>query len=59
MTIGVTITEVTGNSDARNFGYGRQLSYAGPQALKAMFGDGHYPSMAVAVLVTTIVVTMS
>lgn len=28
--------------DARNFGYGRQLSYAGPQALKDMFGGGHY-----------------
>lgn len=27
--------------DGRNFGYGRQLSYAGPQALKDMFG-GHY-----------------
>lgn len=26
----------------RNFGYGRQLSYAGPQALKDMFGGGHY-----------------
>ncbi len=28
--------------DGRNFGYGRQLSYTGPQALKDMFGDGHY-----------------
>ncbi|MCW2269233.1 integrase domain-containing protein [Pseudomonas sp. JUb96] len=28
--------------DGRNFGYGRQLSYAGPQALKDMFGSGHY-----------------
>lgn len=28
--------------DGRNFGYGRQLSYAGPQALKDMFGGGHY-----------------
>ncbi|WLG48858.1 integrase domain-containing protein [Pseudomonas sp. FP1742] len=28
--------------DGRNFGYGRQLSYAGPQALKDLFGDGHY-----------------
>ncbi len=27
--------------DGRNFGYGRQLSYAGPQALKDMFGGGH------------------
>ncbi|WP_440973977.1 integrase domain-containing protein [Pseudomonas koreensis] len=31
-----------GRRDGRNFGYGRQLSYAGPQALKAMFGGGHY-----------------
>ncbi|MEJ5864682.1 integrase domain-containing protein [Pseudomonas farsensis] len=28
--------------DGHNFGYGRQLSYAGPQALKDMFGGGHY-----------------
>jgi len=28
--------------NGRNFGYGRQLSYAGPQALKDMFGGGHY-----------------
>jgi integrase len=26
----------------RGFGYGKQLSYAGPQALKDMFGGGHY-----------------
>lgn len=26
----------------RNFGYGRQLSYAGLRALKDMFGGGHY-----------------
>ncbi|WP_368607678.1 integrase domain-containing protein [Pseudomonas fulva] len=31
-----------GRRDGRNFGYGRQLSYAGPQALKNMFGGGHY-----------------
>ena len=31
-----------GRRDGRNFGYGRQLSYAGPQALKNMFGSGHY-----------------
>ncbi len=31
-----------GRRDGRNFGYGRQLSYAGPQALKDMFGGGHY-----------------
>ena len=28
--------------DGRNFSYGRQLSYAGPQALKDLFGGGHY-----------------
>ncbi|MEQ6927198.1 integrase domain-containing protein [Pseudomonas mosselii] len=28
--------------DGRNFGYGRQLSYAGRQALKDLFGGGHY-----------------
>ncbi|MEI2831014.1 integrase domain-containing protein [Pseudomonas mosselii] len=31
-----------GRRDGRNFGYGRQLSYAGPQALRDMFGGGHY-----------------
>jgi len=33
---------LVGKRNGRNFGYGRQLSYAGPQALKDMFGDGHY-----------------
>ncbi|WP_412460909.1 integrase domain-containing protein [Pseudomonas sp. SC11] len=33
---------LVGRRDGRNFGYGRQLSYAGPQALKAMFDGGHY-----------------
>ena len=33
---------LVGNRDGRNFGYGRQLSYAGPQALKDLFGGGHY-----------------
>jgi hypothetical protein len=33
---------LVGRRDERNFGYGRQLSYAGPQALKDMFGGGHY-----------------
>jgi hypothetical protein len=27
-----------GKRDGRNFGYGRQMSYAGPQALQDMFG---------------------
>ena len=34
--------ELVGRRDGRNFGYGRQLSYAGPQALKDLFGGGHY-----------------
>ena len=33
---------LVGKRDERNFGYGRQLSYAGPQALKDLFGGGHY-----------------
>lgn len=33
---------LVGRQDGRNFGYGRQLSYAGPQALRDLFGGGHY-----------------
>ena len=33
---------LVGRRDGRNFGWGRQLSYAGPQALKDLFGGGHY-----------------
>lgn len=33
---------LVGRRDGRNFGYGRQLSYAGQQALKDLFGGGHY-----------------
>ncbi|WP_248745407.1 integrase domain-containing protein [Pseudomonas sp. MWU12-2037] len=33
---------LVGRRDGRNFGYGRQLSYAGLQALRDMFGGGHY-----------------
>lgn len=33
---------LVGRRNGRNFGYGRQLSYAGPQALKDMFGGGRY-----------------
>ena len=33
---------LVGRRDGRNFGYGRHLSYAGQQALKDMFGGGHY-----------------
>lgn len=32
---------LVGKRDGRNFGYGRQLSYAGPQALRDLFGGGH------------------
>ncbi|PIB57704.1 integrase domain-containing protein [Pseudomonas sp. 2822-17] len=33
---------LVGRRDGRNFGWGRQLSYSGPQALRDMFGGGHY-----------------
>jgi len=33
---------LVGRRDGRNFGYGRQMSYAGPQALKDIFSGGHY-----------------
>ncbi|VVN02051.1 hypothetical protein PS664_03356 [Pseudomonas fluorescens] len=33
---------LVGRREGRNFGYGRQLSYAGPQALRDLFGGGHY-----------------
>ncbi|PKH17749.1 integrase [Pseudomonas sp. 43NM1] len=33
---------LVGRRAGRNFGYGRQLSYAGPQALRDLFGGGHY-----------------
>lgn len=33
---------LVGRRDGRIFGYGRQLSFAGPQALKGIFGSGHY-----------------
>ncbi|CRN05516.1 Tyrosine recombinase XerC [Pseudomonas sp. URMO17WK12:I11] len=36
---------LVGRRDGRNFGFGRQLSYAGPQALKDMFGGGHYSTV--------------
>ena len=31
--------------EGRNFGYGRQLSYSGPQALKDLFTGGHLPRL--------------
>ena len=33
---------LVGRRNGRNFGYSRQLSYAGPQALRDLFGGGHY-----------------
>lgn len=35
---------LVGRRDGRNFGYGRQLSYAGPQAFD-LFGGGHYATV--------------
>lgn len=43
----VTDMALVGRRDGRNFGYGRQLSYAGPQALKDLFGGGHYGTVKV------------
>lgn len=34
-----------GKRAGRNFGFGRQLSYAGPQALKDLFDDGHFATV--------------
>ncbi len=34
-----------GKRAGRNFGFGRQLIYAGPQALKDLFGDGHFATV--------------
>ena len=34
-----------GKRSGRNFGFGRQLSYAGPQALIDLFGDGHFATV--------------
>lgn len=36
---------LVGRRDGRNFGYGRQLSYAGPQALKVLFAGGHFATV--------------
>ena len=36
---------LVGRRDGRNFGYGRQLSYAGPQALRDFFCGGHYATV--------------
>ncbi|HDS1680178.1 TPA: integrase domain-containing protein [Pseudomonas putida] len=34
-----------GRRDGRNFGYGRQLSYAGRQALEDLFSGGHFATV--------------
>lgn len=36
---------LVGRRDGRNFGYGRQLSYAGRQALEDLFADGHFATV--------------
>lgn len=36
---------LVGRRDGRNFGYGRQLSYAGPQALRDLFAGGHFATV--------------
>ena len=41
----VKIMVLVGRRERRNFGYGRQLSYAGPQALKDLFADGYFATV--------------
>jgi len=36
---------LVGRRDGRNFGYGRQLSYAGRQALEDLFAEGHFATV--------------
>ncbi|EKT4456782.1 integrase domain-containing protein [Pseudomonas putida] len=36
---------LVGRHDGRNFGYGRQLSYAGRQALEDLFAGGHFATV--------------
>lgn len=36
---------LVGRREGRNFGFGRQLSYAGRQALQDLFADGHYATV--------------
>ena len=38
---------LVGKRDGHNFGYGGQLSYAGSQALRGLFGRGHYGTVKV------------
>jgi hypothetical protein len=36
---------LVGRRDGRNFGYGRQLSYAGRQALEDLFAGGRFATV--------------
>lgn len=36
---------LVGRRNGRNFGYGRQLSYAGRQALEDLFAGGHFATV--------------
>lgn len=36
---------LVGRRDGRNFGYGRQLSYAGRRALEDLFAGGHFATI--------------
>lgn len=41
----MTVIALVGRRDGRNFGFGRQLSYAGRQALQDLFAGGHYATV--------------
>ncbi|AZF66252.1 putative integrase [Pseudomonas sp. LBUM920] len=41
------IIPLAGRRDGLNFDYRRQLSYAEPQSLKDIFGEGHYDTVKV------------
>lgn len=43
--ITVRTMALVGRRDGRNFGYGRQLSYAGRQALEDLFAGGHFATV--------------
>ncbi len=36
---------LVGRRDGRNFGYGRQLSYAGQQSFEDLFAGGHFATV--------------
>lgn len=44
-TTKVKTMALVGRRDGRNFGYGRQLSYAGRQALEDLFAGGHFATV--------------